>query len=55
MNRREFVRLTGGGMTVGALAEAAAEAQTAARPAATRAATRARMRWGLSTAIRMRS
>ena len=46
MNRREFVRLTGSGMTVGALAEAAAEAQTAARPAATRAATRARMKVG---------
>jgi hypothetical protein len=46
MNRREFVRLAGGGMTVGALPEAAAEARTAARPAATRAAGRARMKVG---------
>ena len=46
MNRRDFVRVTGTGLTAGALAEAAVSAQVAARPAAARAATRAKMKAG---------
>ena len=38
MNRREFVRLAGSGMTGGALAEAVVSAQTAANPASAPAA-----------------
>ncbi len=37
MNRREFVRLTGSGMTVGAVAEVLVSAQVAAQPSAHRA------------------
>ena len=32
MNRREFVRLTGSGMTMGAIAEQVVSAQVAAQP-----------------------
>src|SRR6186997_2097573 len=47
MKRRDFVRLTGTGLTAGALAEAAVSAQMAARPTAgARASSRARMRVG---------
>jgi mannonate dehydratase len=47
MKRRDFVRLTGTGLTAGALAESAVSAQIAARPASsTRAASRARMKAG---------
>ena len=47
MKRRDFVRLTGTGLTAGALAEAAVSAQMAARPAAgARASSRARMKAG---------
>ncbi len=48
MNRREFVRLTGGAMTAGALAERAVSAHVAAQPKARRAeaAVQARMKAG---------
>src|SRR5688572_18868895 len=46
MKRRDFVRLTGAGLTAGALAEAAVSAQIAARPAGVRAGSRARMKAG---------
>ena len=43
MNRREFVRLTSGGLTAGTLAESAAAARVAAQPSAARASGKARM------------
>jgi mannonate dehydratase len=46
MNRRDFVRLTGTGLTAGALAESTVAAQVASKPAAARAASRARMKAG---------
>src|SRR5918995_1647273 len=48
MNRRDFVRLTGGGITVGALAEAAVTAQTATQTSRGRTApaSSARMKVG---------
>ena len=47
MNRREFVRLTGSGMAIGALAEQAVAAQVVAQPKAKAVATRtARMKAG---------
>ena len=51
MNRREFVRLAGGGMSAGALAEAVVSAQVARAPAqaaavATKPAPKARMKVG---------
>ena len=47
MKRRDFVRLTGTGLTAGALAEAAVSAQMAARPApGARGSSRARMKAG---------
>ena len=46
MNRRDFVRLTGAGLTAGALAEATAAAQVASRPAGATASSRARMKAG---------
>ena len=46
MNRRDFVRLAGTGVTAGALAESAVSAQVAARPAAARPGARARMKAG---------
>jgi len=46
MNRRDFVRLTGSGLTAGALAESTVAAQVASRPAAGQASSRARMKAG---------
>ena len=47
MNRREFVRLTGSGMTMGAIAEQVVSAQVAAQPKAAPAKARvARMKAG---------
>lgn len=46
MNRREFVRLTGGGVTAGTLANALVSAQVAAQPVPKAAAARARMKVG---------
>ena len=50
MNRRDFVRLTGSGLTAGALAESAVAAQVAARqgaaPASSSSSSRARMKAG---------
>ena len=48
MNRREFVRLTGGGMTAGTLASALVSAQVSAQPGVKRAPppTKARMQVG---------
>jgi mannonate dehydratase len=45
MNRRDFVRVTGTGLTAGALAEAAVAAQVASRPSAP-ASSKARMKAG---------
>ena len=46
MNRREFFRLTGSGMTVGAIAEHAVAAQVAGRPATPSTQLKARMKAG---------
>src|SRR5689334_19472191 len=46
MKRRDFVRLTGSGVAIGALAETAVAQQLAARPAAARAPSKARMKAG---------
>ena len=42
MNRREFVRLTGSGVAIGAIAEQVVEAQVAGQPKAARRRARAR-------------
>src|SRR5262245_34154098 len=49
MNRREFVKLTGSGMTAGALAEALVSAQAARTPAAPRAASSSKVKFKVGT------
>jgi len=49
MNRREFVKLTGSGMTAGAFAEALVSAQAARTPAAPKAASSAKVKFKVGT------
>jgi mannonate dehydratase len=49
MNRREFVKLTGGGVTAGALAEAIVSAQVAKTPAPSKAAASSKVKFKVGT------
>jgi mannonate dehydratase len=49
MDRREFVRLTGAGMTVGALTETLVEAQVARTPSTAKSATASKVKFKVGT------
>ena len=50
MHRREFVKLTGAGMTAGALAETLVQAQVARTPAASKAASSSNVKFKVGVA-----